>query len=164
MFWRRGKEEEKITESTDGALQRGGFFDTSQNMGVFATDTLSPERKDFILNYAAEKICKAGMAVPAVMGLEISKPVVFIGSQIMWGAGPIAAVFVNDRYINEIALIMEDRKNVEELINRIESIESVRQAEEKLARMEAKQKKMEEAAAREAAGLKPKRWWWPFGS
>ena len=142
-----------------GGLGRGGFFDTSSNVGVFATDELAPERRDFILNYAAEKITKAGMAVPAVMALEIVRPLSFIGSQIVWGAGPLAAVFINDRYINEIALLLENRSNIEELCVRIEAIEAVKQAEEKLAKQEAARRRAEEVEAAIARGEKPKRWW-----
>jgi len=161
-----GKEGGAPPKSADpglGSLGRGGFFDTSQNVGVFATDTLPAERRDFLLDYAAEKITKFGMAVPAVMALEVTRPLSFIGSQFVWGAGPLAAVFINDRYINEIALLLEDRSNIEALITRIEDIEAVKQAEETLARQEAKRQRAAERAAAEARGEKPKRRWWPFG-
>ena len=146
-----------------GALGRGGLFDTSHNVGVYASDELDPDRRDFLLDYAAEKITKHGMSVPAVMGLEMARPLSFIGSQMVWGAGPLAAVFVNDRYINELALIMEDRDNIEELILRIEAIEDRKKVQENLARQEAKRRKREEREEAERSGVKPKRWWWPFG-
>lgn len=162
-----GDTEDKAASSSaaaegTGSLGRGGFFDTSHNIGVYASDELMPERRDFLLDYVAEKITKHGMSVPAVMGLEMARPLSFIGSQMLWGAGPLAAIFVNDRYINEIALILEDRNNIEDLILRIEAIEDRKKAEEKVKKQEAQRKKREEREARELSGEKPKRWWWPF--
>ena len=159
------KERERPTSIAEdlGSLGRGGLFDTSKNIGVFASDELAPERRDFLLDYMAEKITKHGMATPAVMALEITRPLSFIGSQIVWGTGPLAAIFVNDRYINELALLLEERSNIEALISRIEEGEQIRLAEEKIARAEAKAKREEERKAALERGEKPKRRWWPFG-
>jgi len=142
-----------------GQLGRGGFFDTSSNVGVYYSDELPRERRDFLLNYAAEKIVNAGMSVPAVMFLEMSRPLAFIGSQIVWATGPIGAVFINDRYINEIALLMEDRNNIEELCVRIESLDGMKQAEENLQKQQARQKRLDDIAAAQARGEKPRSWW-----
>ena len=150
---------EESPAAAKGALGLGGFFDTSHNIGLYGVDELPSDRKEFLLTYAAEKITKAGMSVPAVMALEMVRPLSFIGSQLIWGAGPIAAVFINDRYISEIALLLEDRSNLEELCVRIEALETVRKAEEKLARQEAARMKAEAIEQALARGEKPKPWW-----
>ena len=155
-------ENESKSKGFGSGLGAGGLFDTTHNRGVYAEDELDSDRRDFLLDYAAEKITKIGMSVPAVLALEMSRPVSFIGSQLVWGAGPLAAVFVNDQYVRELALIMEDRNNIEGLIQRIEAIESIKVAEEKLAKQEAKRLKAEKKAADEANGVKKKHRWWPF--
>ncbi|MPM54909.1 hypothetical protein SDC9_101692 [bioreactor metagenome] len=115
-------------------------------------DVLDPERRDFIVNYMAEKIDKYGMGTPAMVFLEAGRPLSFIGGSIMWGAAPFLNIFVNDKYTREIALFLEDRKNIEILIQKIEQLEFERVAREKIERQEAKKRAI-------AEGKKP---WWKF--
>ncbi|NLN83166.1 MAG: hypothetical protein GX138_02245 [Firmicutes bacterium] len=113
---------------------------------------LDPERRDFIVNYMAEKIDKFAMGTPAIVFLEAARPLSFIGGSLMWGAAPFLDIFINDRYTKEIALFLEDRKNIEILIEKIESLEYDRVAREKIAKQEAKKRAL-------AEGKKP---WWKF--
>ncbi len=113
---------------------------------------LEPERRDFIINYMAEKIDKYAMGTPAIVFLEAGRPLSFIGGSIMWGAAPFLNIFVNDQYTREIALFLEDRKNIELLIQKIESLEFERVAREKIEKQEAKKRAI-------AEGRKP---WWKF--
>jgi hypothetical protein len=113
---------------------------------------LEPERRDFIINYMAEKIDKYAMGTPAIVFLEAARPLSFIGGSIMWGAAPFLNIFVNDQYTKEIALFLEDRKNIEALIQKIEGLEFERVAREKIEKQEAKKRAI-------AEGKKP---WWKF--
>ena len=113
---------------------------------------LEPERRDFIVNYMAEKIDKYGMGTPAIVFLEAGRPLSFIGGSLMWGAAPFLNIFVNDQYTREIALFLEDRKNMEALISKIESLEFERVAREKIERQESRKRAL-------ADGKKP---WWKF--
>ena len=113
---------------------------------------LEPERRDFIINYMAEKIDKYAMGTPAIVFLGAGRPLSFIGGSIMWGAAPFLNIFVNDQYTREIALFLEDRKNIELLIQKIESLEFERVAREKIEKQEAKKRAI-------AEGKKP---WWKF--
>ena len=113
---------------------------------------LEPERRDFIINYMAEKIDKYAMGTPAIVFLEAGRPLSFIGGSIRWGAAPFLNIFVNDQYTREIALFLEDRKNIELLIQKIESLEFERVAREKIEKQEAKKRAI-------AEGKKP---WWKF--
>ena len=113
---------------------------------------LEPERRDFIVNYMAEKIDKYGMGTPAIVFLEAGRPLSFIGGSLMWGAAPFLNIFVNDQYTREIALFREDRKNMEALISKIESLEFERVAREKIERQESRKRAL-------ADGKKP---WWKF--
>ncbi len=113
---------------------------------------LDPTRRDFIVDYMAKKIDKYQMATPAIIFLEAGRPVSFIGGSLVWGAAPFLNIFVNDQYVREIALFLEDRKNIELLIEKIESMEYERVAREKIEKQEAKKRAI-------AEGRKP---WWKF--
>jgi len=133
------KPEGKIPESPNPVLEPNYY-------------ELEPERRDFMINYMAEKIDKYGMGTPAIVFLEAGRPLSFIGGSIMWGAAPFLNIFVNDQYTREIALFLEDRKNMEALIQKIESLEFERVAREKIERQESKKRAL-------AEGKKP---WWKF--
>jgi len=133
------KPEEKIPMSPNPVLEPNYY-------------ELEPERRDFMINYMAEKIDKYGMGTPAIVFLEAGRPLSFIGGSIMWGAAPFLNIFVNDQYTREIALFLEDRKNMEALIQKIESLEFERVAREKIERQESKKRAL-------AEGKKP---WWKF--
>lgn len=133
------KTEGKIPESPNPVLEPNYY-------------ELEPERRDFIINYMAEKIDKYGMGTPAIVFLEAGRPLSFIGGSIMWGAAPFLNIFVNDQYTREIALFLEDRKNMEALIQKIESLEFERVAREKIERQETRKRAL-------AEGKKP---WWKF--
>jgi hypothetical protein len=133
------KPEGKIPESPNPVLEPNYY-------------ELEPERRDFMVNYIAEKIDKYGMGTPAIVFLEAGRPLSFIGGSIMWGAAPFLNIFVNDQYTREIALFLEDRKNIEILIQKIESLEFERVAREKIERQESKKRAL-------AEGKKP---WWKF--
>jgi hypothetical protein len=74
----------------------------------------------------------------AIVMLESSKPISFVGSQLMVFFQPIySAVFPAQPY-NEIATLLEDRANIELLIKEIEKVD-----EEKRSRKEPPIKKDE---------------------
>lgn len=111
-------------------------------------ESLSPERRDEIINFMAEKITKYGMTTPAIFFFETTRPLSFIGSQMTWAASPVLGIFINERNVEEIALLLEDRTNVERLLQRLEDIEIEAAAKSKA----------EREAAKLAQGDKKKKW------
>ena len=71
----------------------------------------------------AGKIVTHGLSVPAVLFLEMVKYASFFGSQLLVFFGPIITVFINSEPYYQLAEILEDRKNVEFLLNEIERLE-----------------------------------------
>jgi hypothetical protein len=71
----------------------------------------------------ARKVVRSRLSVPAVFLLELSKPLAFVGSQMMLLWGPLAHLLVDperyDRWVDGMA----DRDNWEHLIRRIEELE-----------------------------------------
>ena len=65
-----------------------------------------------LLTRIASKIVERGMTVPAVLALEMMKPLAFIGSQALVFFGPIITTFVRSETYYEITELLEDHKNV----------------------------------------------------
>ena len=76
-----------------------------------------------LITNLAEKIVKHGMAVPAIFFLEMVKYMSFIGSQLMVFFGPVITAFIQSESYYKITHLLEERKNVEFLIQKIEKIE-----------------------------------------
>lgn len=90
-------------------------------MAVLSTPTaLTEERTLQIIDDLASKIEKLGMVAPAIMMLEASKPLGFVGSQALLFLQPFLGFFWNELATMEYALLFENRGNVESLILRLE--------------------------------------------
>ena len=72
------------------------------------------------LDILAKKIVSHGLTTPAIFFLEMTKYVSFLGSQLMVFFGPIITVFVQGPSYYKYAEILEERDNVEYLIQRLE--------------------------------------------
>jgi hypothetical protein len=107
---------------------------------------LSPEDRALIDGLAA-KVVRMGMVVPAILFLESSKPLSFLGSQAMVFFEPFVKTFFTADGYTRLSRLMEDRGNVEVLIRRIEALEAEAQEvrrQEKRARKEQKEKEKRE--------------------
>jgi hypothetical protein len=86
--------------------------------------SVTPERQSELIQKLAAKIVEMKLAAPAIFLLESSKPLSFIGSQALVFLQPVVqAVFPFKEY-QEIAVMLEDRENVEKLIVAIETLDS----------------------------------------
>ena len=80
------------------------------------------EQRDAIIESLACRVVAKGMEVPAVLLLEVSKPVSFLFSQGMLLLGPILYPFFGMDRIERFAGFLNSRQNVEMLIQRIEQL------------------------------------------
>jgi len=94
-----------------------------------------------ILEKIAGTVVKRGMSVPAVLFLETMKPLNFIGAQIMNFFGPFLESLVPGEQLYRFTEMMENRNNVELLIQRIEDMEDMKKQAEKDAAEEKRSKK-----------------------
>lgn len=85
------------------------------------------KRRDEIIEAIANRIEQFGMLVPAIFFLEMNKPLSYIGGQAMHFFAPIVSVFFNT--FEDYAFFLEDRKNVELLIQKLESLSEKEEAE-----------------------------------
>ena len=75
-----------------------------------------------IISTFAKEIVDRGMSVPAIFFLESTKYVSFIGSQFLVFLGPLATCFINNKKYYNLTELLEDRTNIEFLINEIERL------------------------------------------
>lgn len=92
---------------------------------MFATD-ISPERRLEIITKIAQKTVDLRLTPVAIVLLESTKPLSFVGSQLMVFFQPIVTAIFPFRQYEEITALFEDRNNVELLIQTIEKLEEER--------------------------------------
>ena len=80
------------------------------------------ENKEKILNSFAQEIVDRGVAVPAIFFLESTKYLSFMGSQFLIFPGPIMTSFINNQKYYNFTSLLEDRHNIEYVINKIERL------------------------------------------
>ena len=90
---------------------------------------ISQSDKQLISNLAG-KIVRHGMAIPAILFLEMVKYLSFFGGQIMVFFGPIITVFIPSHSYYKMTELLEDRKNVEFLLVQIEQLEEMKKYEQ----------------------------------
>ncbi|MEO0081326.1 MAG: hypothetical protein ABIL25_03405 [candidate division WOR-3 bacterium] len=92
---------------------------------MFASD-IPLERREELLDRIARKIVDLRLTPVAIVMLESSKPVSFVGSQVMVFLQPIITAVFPFRQYDEIAALLEERSNIELLIRKIELLEDAR--------------------------------------
>jgi hypothetical protein len=94
------------------------------------------ERQGEILDKLAQKVVVWKMTVPAIMFLETARPLSYVGSQAMVFFEPMVKAVFNVAEYDEVRILMEDRRNVEELLLRIERFDREAAEKEKAAKKE----------------------------
>lgn len=92
---------------------------------MFAAD-MSVERREEILTKIAQKVIDLRLTPVAVVMLESSKPLSFVGSQLMVFLQPVVTSIFPFHQYDEVAALLEERSNVEALIQKIEELEDGR--------------------------------------
>jgi len=91
---------------------------------------LTPEQQE-VLEKIAKKVVEWKMAVPAIMTLETAKPLSFIGSQVLVFFEPIVQSVFSLKHYDTFRELMEDRENVERLLQLIEKFDAEMLVKEK---------------------------------
>ena len=77
-----------------------------------------------LISKLAKKIVRHGLAIPAIFFIEMVKYLSFFGSQLMIFFGPIITVFIDSQLYYKYAELLENRGNVEFLLNELERFEA----------------------------------------
>lgn len=75
---------------------------------------------DQLIAVLAGRLTRWGLRVPAVAFLELNKPFSFIGSQFLLLVQPIVEMFAGPEVTGNYVALLEDRDNVERLIQELE--------------------------------------------
>lgn len=92
------------------------------------------EEDDELIRKVANKLVSMRLTVPAIFLLESSKPLAFLGGQLLVFLEPFIQTLFNFRQYQRFAFLMENRENWERLLRKIEDLEEeakAREAEEK---------------------------------
>jgi hypothetical protein len=92
---------------------------------------LSPERRDELIEKIARAVVERNLTAPAIFFLESTKPLSFIGSQVMVFFDPLVRSIFNVRGYDDVRLALEDRENVNRLLAAIESYDAAWRAKMK---------------------------------
>lgn len=72
----------------------------------------------------ARFIVRFGFTTPAILTLESLRPLSFVGSQIMHVLSPSITAFLTGPEWDAIAQLLEDRRGLDYLLERIETLDS----------------------------------------
>lgn len=92
---------------------------------MFAAD-IPVERRAEIIAGIAKRTVEMRLTPVAIVMLEASKPLSFVGSQLMVFFQPIVSAIFPFHMYDEVAALLEDRANIELLIQAIEKLEEER--------------------------------------
>jgi hypothetical protein len=94
----------------------------------FAPTELTAERRDQMVEQAAQAVVRRRLELPAALALEMHKPVSVIGANLVLLGTPLAAPFLGWKFCDELAFFLMDRGNLERLLLRIEALAQQRKA------------------------------------
>ncbi|MBQ7257099.1 MAG: hypothetical protein IJS60_05345 [Abditibacteriota bacterium] len=75
-----------------------------------------------IIDDIAEYVHKKKLETPAIMFLEMNKPLTLFYSSMFLVSTPVLGAFLGPERMKKLYLIMEKRENIEKLIRRIEEV------------------------------------------
>ncbi len=119
---------------------------------------VSPERRDYIINRVAEEVVKRHLEVPMMMFVEMHKPIANIAGQGAHYFAPFAGALLGNDLLDEVGFILEDKQNLDRLLERMEILTAERDEKERLERQQAQL--VEELA--DGAKTPSRGPWWAF--
>ena len=98
----------------------------------FETDALNDEENDALIDKLAQEILKRKMEVPAVLMLEMHKPLQYVASQASIVFAPFIVPLVGYDNGRNLTRLLSRRDNIENLIRRIEALVAMAKSKEAL--------------------------------
>lgn len=86
---------------------------------------LPPDERDHLLERAAQEVVRRRLEVPTILALELHRPLAFLSSQALVVFTPLLAPAFGWQNLQKLTLLLEDRANLDRLIDRIEAIRGV---------------------------------------
>jgi len=95
----------------------------------FIIDEIPVEERQAILKKVATFVVRRKLTAPAILTLEMCKPLHLIGGQMMIALSPFVQAIFNTTDFQKFALIIEQHQNLERLIQLIEQTDSQTQSD-----------------------------------
>lgn len=90
-------------------------------------EPLSEQERNDLIEQIAQQIHRRGLETPAILLLEMHKPLSFFASQTLIVTSPLIAPIVGFGRVSAASRLLESRDNVELLIQRLEQLACSRQ-------------------------------------
>jgi hypothetical protein len=94
--------------------------DRSAELAPGDSGHLSAKERDQLLDRIAARIIRRGLATPAVFLLELNRPLSFVAGQATHVLTPLLAPLVGLASMEQLAALLEDRTNIDRLLDRLE--------------------------------------------
>ena len=95
---------------------------------AFAVDPQGPveptEQQRTVVDRVCREVVRRGMVTPALMFLEVSRPLNYLGSQAMHFFAPIVSMATDVEGYEQFAAFLEQRGSIDYLWRRIEELEA----------------------------------------
>ncbi len=95
-----------------------------------AASPLPPEERDRLLDRVAAQVTRRGLAAPAVLFLELNRPLGFLAGQATHLLAPFLAGLIGIENVRQLASLLEEPANFDRLLDRIEQHENERNSAE----------------------------------
>jgi hypothetical protein len=82
---------------------------------------LDEQRREKLIEKLVRRAARMHVTAPAILFLEMYRPLAFIGAQVLWTTQPFLSLWMDHADVRELALLLEDPAGVEELIKHLES-------------------------------------------
>lgn len=86
--------------------------------------SITNEDRDSIIDKVARKTINYGLETPAIILLEMGKPLSFFGAQGIIMIEPFLAPFLGKSRLNKLSAFFDNRHNIELLIQKLEELSS----------------------------------------
>jgi hypothetical protein len=83
---------------------------------------LPPEERDRLLERAATAVVRRRLEMPAVLLLELHRPLTYLSSQALVLFTPLLGAALGLERVQTLAKLLEERENLDRLIDRIETL------------------------------------------
>ena len=91
------------------------------------SEEFTPEDRDKLIDELARKVTDRGLQTPAILFLEMNKPLSFIAGQAMLAASPLLMPIFGAEGVQKYSQLLSSRDNIELLIRRIEDLSEERE-------------------------------------
>ena len=83
---------------------------------------LESQRREQLIDDLARRAARMNVTAPAILFLEMHRPLAFVGAQMLWAAQPFLSLWLDHADIGAVARLLEDPASVDALINRLGSV------------------------------------------